>query len=1218
MSRLIASASIIAFLSMSTYALNTNNFGKDIYTIDKLVGQKGHLDSKENSYKISVPRTDLDILVNGLQVTPEMGLTSWVTFKKTETQTSLNGDLVLLQDQVNPVMSVVLANNIRVTSLHNPFLWDSPRVLLMHITAEGNEFKLARAAGLIFKEMKKTMNGNGDFPMVNNEYFTTTLNSNKINSVLGVKGFFKDGVYKVIFKNDKSKNDERNTILSTNTWAAFAGSDKEAVVDGIIALNESELQKVLNTLRKAQFYILSVYQHTMQDGTNAIYVHYWGIGNTQSLAKTLKQTVTLAQTESGNVMTATSGRLAMNLPLVQSETCRYSKILTKEMYPAYEYVQHNNQQHEPSFLSLMASQLTSAIVGMQNKTENTSETSTMSLVFNLLENAYSVFHNAQIETSSAMSSGVVVKIAPKSEKINANIPVLIKKLTDALNITFEENGANPFLQSLLKIEDKNYNYIEKITSAMPVVFPASFPVSVNEKIIESPAHVNEDFLRSNLVKAMHIENQTTTNYFLSQVLSSYEKNYSYTELVSKLLYVPVYHYEPISIDVPAIQINIAGIMKNLNIVFHIKTPEKPHDFLTALLGVEEKDYDYATKIAKTNPVIFINATSNKPVVPTPIPMDLIKRLQTVLGVETYSNSQEFISVLLASQEKNYNYVEKIIQESPVIFGNAIEKREVPKESISPILVSQLSKIWGVKPQLETNELVQSCVNAILKNYNYIEILTRTNPVIFTQEPDNFIMPATNKFVAKAFQFSDSQQSNIFAQALLHHEEKNYDYINRLIKSHPIQFVDESKEGSTNPKIISKVVTVAVNLHSDIKQIPKVNSLPPLLSIPKQNKEAVIPEVKQAIVTDKSDHSFKNTKMLTKAFTDTIRVANKSIPKWSNSTMTKMLFVKNKNYNYVDMIPKNQLFSLAETKKTISATVKALTTIKPISPVVTAPKQLETPKTPLIFPVQQPAVVAKKPVPIARQTIKPIPPSQTVVNNVIPYPIEKIIPIHKAMVKKTDLVLPVILKKIETISNNVTKTVESKIEKIPTPLHTASFKHAVQPAEIHTLSGKEKIDGVIKPKHRVFPNVIPVVQRHIAQYVPKPLMKNQSKLELKPEIKDYKPSKPKTVLPIFSSKPTVPIFNPEKVLKGMSQEAKVMHPKKPKSTLAVKTKHSIKLKRKKAKILVQKPTRLSPYKYIPQPIQASKKSVNLATPVRVVQSKPRPPREEIYPFDGVPQ
>src|SRR6266568_6385586 len=113
--------------------------------IDELTGLKGKLNDQEGVYKVSSPRTDIKISVDKWEMPPFMGLTSWAAFMPgMKDGAMVMGDLVLMQDEVNPVMSSALDNGLQVTALHNHFFFDEPRVCFMHIGGEGDTPTLAK------------------------------------------------------------------------------------------------------------------------------------------------------------------------------------------------------------------------------------------------------------------------------------------------------------------------------------------------------------------------------------------------------------------------------------------------------------------------------------------------------------------------------------------------------------------------------------------------------------------------------------------------------------------------------------------------------------------------------------------------------------------------------------------------------------------------------------------------------------------------------------------------------------------------------------------------------------------------------------------------------------------------------------------------------------------------------------------------------------------
>jgi hypothetical protein len=256
--------------------------------IEQLTGAKGKLDEKEGVFKVSVPRSDLSVTTNGVRMTPPMGLTCWAAFKHVGDHTVVMGDQVLLEDQVNPVMDVALANGLEVTALHNHFFWDSPKVMFMHIGGMGDEQKLAEAIGKVFAKIKEP-SGAAEPAPVTIDPAKTSLDPAKIESVLGRKGDLAAGVYKVtIGRTTKMGGHEMGNAMGVNTWAAFAGSDDQAVVDGDFAMYEAEVQGVLKALRRAGIRIVAIHNHMIGETPRVIFLHYWGMGSTKSLAEGLK------------------------------------------------------------------------------------------------------------------------------------------------------------------------------------------------------------------------------------------------------------------------------------------------------------------------------------------------------------------------------------------------------------------------------------------------------------------------------------------------------------------------------------------------------------------------------------------------------------------------------------------------------------------------------------------------------------------------------------------------------------------------------------------------------------------------------------------------------------------------------------------------------------------------------------------------------------------
>jgi Domain of Unknown Function (DUF1259) len=261
----------------------------DSAQIEQFTGAKGKLDEKEGVFKVSVPRSDLKVTAAGVHLTPPMGLTTWAAFTRAGAHTMVMGDLCLTEDQVNPVMSVALDNGLEVTALHNHFFWDTPKIMFMHIGGMGDEAKLAAAVGKVFAAIKSSAGKAGAPPRAEIDPAKTTLDPAKIDAALGEKGELSAGVYKVtIGRTTKMSGHAVGKTMGVNTWAAFAGSDDKAIVDGDFAMLESELQGVLKALRAAGIDVVAIHQHMTGEQPRVMFLHYWGLGRTVDLAAGLK------------------------------------------------------------------------------------------------------------------------------------------------------------------------------------------------------------------------------------------------------------------------------------------------------------------------------------------------------------------------------------------------------------------------------------------------------------------------------------------------------------------------------------------------------------------------------------------------------------------------------------------------------------------------------------------------------------------------------------------------------------------------------------------------------------------------------------------------------------------------------------------------------------------------------------------------------------------
>lgn len=261
--------------------------------IDEFAGVEGTYSAEEDVHKVTFPRNDLEVTVDRWPMRPFMGLTSWAAFTSApDGKTMVMGDLTVAEDEVNPVLSAALENGLSVTALHNHFLHDEPGVMFMHIGGTGDAGTLAKA---VRKCIDKVRGIREAAPEPKSSFAGPTppedssITPRPIEEILGVEGNSNNGMLKLsIGRTAEAHGKEIGGAMGVNTWAAFAGSDDNAFVDGDFAMHESEVQDVLKALRREGINIVALHNHMIGERPRYVFLHYWGKGKAADLAKALK------------------------------------------------------------------------------------------------------------------------------------------------------------------------------------------------------------------------------------------------------------------------------------------------------------------------------------------------------------------------------------------------------------------------------------------------------------------------------------------------------------------------------------------------------------------------------------------------------------------------------------------------------------------------------------------------------------------------------------------------------------------------------------------------------------------------------------------------------------------------------------------------------------------------------------------------------------------
>ena len=259
----------------------------DYQEVLKSLDRKG--DFKAGVLKVNIPRSDLKMTIQGVSTPTPFGFGGWIALTKAADGSDvMMGDLVLLQDEVNPVLSALLDNGIDVTALHNHFFWDDPHVFFMHVHGHGKAADLARRVkpgldliGHVTPPAAVPVSSGG-----------TALDTAKLAKIVGHDGEQSGAVYKITVGRDdlgmKEHGATINARMGLNTWAAFVGTQEATAIAGDVAMLEDEVTPVLKALRKNGLDVVAIHHHMTGDRPVVIFLHYWGRGSAEKLATGFK------------------------------------------------------------------------------------------------------------------------------------------------------------------------------------------------------------------------------------------------------------------------------------------------------------------------------------------------------------------------------------------------------------------------------------------------------------------------------------------------------------------------------------------------------------------------------------------------------------------------------------------------------------------------------------------------------------------------------------------------------------------------------------------------------------------------------------------------------------------------------------------------------------------------------------------------------------------
>lgn len=271
-----------------TIACKPESSKLDTVTIAAVTGMKGTV--KNGEFKITVPQNDLHIVVDGFKIIPPMGLGTWIAFTPCGDSVMMMGDIILSENDVAPVQQEVISQGLSITAIHNHFVRNRPNVMYMHIDGFGNAATLAANAKAILDKVSQVRGA--DPKAARGDSVVNTLNISLLDSLMAHKGEMNKGVYKFTIGRPDVMLREHGVPISTfmgfNTWAAWQGTPERAAVAGDFAMLMDEVQPVIKTLIENGIEVVAVHNHMVHEEPKIFFLHYWGVGPAEKLAKGLK------------------------------------------------------------------------------------------------------------------------------------------------------------------------------------------------------------------------------------------------------------------------------------------------------------------------------------------------------------------------------------------------------------------------------------------------------------------------------------------------------------------------------------------------------------------------------------------------------------------------------------------------------------------------------------------------------------------------------------------------------------------------------------------------------------------------------------------------------------------------------------------------------------------------------------------------------------------
>ena len=257
----------------------------DTAAVEQAIGIKGAM--TDGVFRVNWPRKDIRVAMDGFPITPRMGVTAWMAFRPTGHGAMLMGDMPLLQDELQPVLSALMTNGVEVSGLHNHFSGEAPHVMFLHVGGMSDPVALARGLRAALDAIQAVRSAAATPPPL--PTLTSNLDAARLNGIIGAKGDYQDGVYKAVVPRPELDLREMgvavNSTMGANAWTAIEGTADRAGASGELMMRADEVNPVVRALRQAGLNVVAIHNHMLREEPRLFFLHYWGVGRADDLAR---------------------------------------------------------------------------------------------------------------------------------------------------------------------------------------------------------------------------------------------------------------------------------------------------------------------------------------------------------------------------------------------------------------------------------------------------------------------------------------------------------------------------------------------------------------------------------------------------------------------------------------------------------------------------------------------------------------------------------------------------------------------------------------------------------------------------------------------------------------------------------------------------------------------------------------------------------------------